>query len=114
MLSEKRHQSLLKNFLSPPTIFCSSSPFSDKDLNEGERLRGRWLHNIRRHLLLRLQRIQVPRVRDNLLPAGRIVCYFSANFESTLKVFFQIPGDNSRSAILKIDIIFVYFLPTKV
>ena len=72
MLSEKRHQSLLKNFLSPPPIFCSSSLFSDKHLNEGERLRGRWLHNIRRHLLLRLQRIQVPRVRDNLLPTGRI------------------------------------------
>ena len=48
------------------------SPFSDKHLNEGERLRGRWLHNIRRHLLIRLQRIQVPRVRDNLLPAGGI------------------------------------------
>ena len=39
---------------------------------------------------------------------------FSENFESTLKIFFQIPGDNSRSAILKIDIIFLYFLPTEV
>ena len=42
--------------------FASCIDLSDKYLNEGQRVRGRGLHHQRRHLLLRLQRLQVPRV----------------------------------------------------
>lgn len=42
--------------------FASCFYLSDKYLNEGDGVRGRGLHHQRRHLLLRLQRLQVPRV----------------------------------------------------